>query len=79
MFFNTSEAALEFKLSNNSFALKYLIISVEVTIPNNFLLALDMSASPPTIGILLKPFLTIILQALSIGVPGVVVNTLVDM
>ena len=26
-----------------------------------------MSASPPTIGILLKPFLTIILQALSIG------------
>ena len=75
----TSVAKLEFKLSNNSFAFKNLIMSVEVIIPNNFLAALDISASPPTTGILLKPFLTMILHALSRGVPGVVVNTLVLM
>ena len=73
---NTSVARLEFKLSNNSLALKNLITSVEVKIPNYFLAALEMSASPPTIGILLNPFLTIILHSPSKGVPGVVVNTL---
>ncbi len=50
---NTSLAKLEFKLSNNSFAFKNLTTSVEVKIPNNFLAALEISASPPTIGILL--------------------------
>ena len=73
---NTSVAKFEFKLSNNYLAFKNLITSVEVKIPNNFLAALEISASPPTTGILLKPFLTMILHAPSIGVPGVVVNTL---
>ena len=72
---NTSLAKLEFKLSNNSLAFRNLITSVEVKIPNSFLAALDMSASPPIIGILLKPFLTMILHAPSNGVPGVVVKT----
>ena len=77
VFSKTSLAAFEFKLSKNSFALKKRIRAVEVTIPNNFLAAMEMSASPPTIGILLNPFQTIILHALSIGVPGVVVKTFV--
>ena len=77
VFSKISLAAFEFKLSKNSFAFKNLIISVEVTIPSNFLAALEISASPPIIGILLNPFLTMILHALSIGVPGVVLNTFV--
>ena len=65
--FKTSKPLLEVIEANISLSPKNLKISVEVTIPINL--------SSSTTGILLKLFLTIILEQLSIGVPGVVVIT----
>ena len=65
--FKTSSPLVEVMDANIFLSPKNLKISVEVTIP--------ISLPSSTTGILLKLFLTIILEQLSIGVPGVVVMT----